>query len=319
MKKLIVILILYSTHLFAFNEQAYIRLMHGERNLAGADLEGAMIQNIDLVQVDFTGTNLKNVQFSNVLLSSVVFNGTILHGARINSTAFVNCTIASQTSFDYAILDEVTFDRVDIANSSFNFATIRNTDFLNSSITTTTMNDMAVGYKICFIGSTALHDIQFVRSRIQGLIIYGADEIGTQLNFETSQICQGLFLGKATRSFLRQSNFAGAFFDGCFLVNINFVDSKNISRMAAGIKSIFKDVTFTGPEEMVALISKGAKINGEYDGAYKDDWSNESTFFGRLITALGWGTVSGVAQGLGVVVIKLAPAVLAGGSGCCVQ
>jgi uncharacterized protein YjbI with pentapeptide repeats len=309
MKKLILILMVFlsTAKLFAYDQLAYARLMHGEKDLHGADLDGAIIQDIDLTEVDFTGANLRNVQIRNALISASTFDHVILQGAQISDVAFMGCEIRNKSSFDHATLDRVTFDHSEIADSFFNFATIHNTDFLNTPMTNTTMNNLIDGFKIRFIASK-LNKVQFIGAAIRGLIICGTAEIGCELNFEGAQIVQALFLGNVTKSFLYKSNSDLALLNGCFLLNIKFENCRNIRTMAAGIKSIFSDVSFTNPEDIESLASKGAKVNGCYNPAHKSDWGNESDFFVDLIKSLGWGFVRGAAQVAGVgLVVELAP------------
>lgn len=310
MKKLILILMVFlsTVKLFAYDQLAYSRLMHDEKDLHGADLEGAIIQDIDLTKVDFTGANLRNVQIRNALISAATFDNVILQGAQISDTAFIGCKIQNKTSFDHATLDGVTFDHSTIKEeSSFNFATIHNTDFLNTPMTDSKMNNLIDGFKIRFIASE-LNNVQFIGAAIRGLIICGTTKIGCKLDFEGAYIVQGLL--NVTKSFLYESNFDLALLNGCFLLNINFEHCRNIRKMAAGIKSIFRDVSFTDSEDIEALTRNGAKVNGSYNPSYSADWRNESDFFVDLIKSLGWGFVRGAAQAAGSgLAVELAPLV----------
>lgn len=317
MKKYIAgLVLLYSTQLFSFDEQAYNRLMQGDSNLVNANLQGAIITDINLTNVDFSRANLIGAQFSNVILQSVTFDQTSLDGARFSDCAFTQCTIRNHTSFNYATFDGTTFNDSDIVDVSFNFLTIQNTDFVNTRITNITINDIAAdkGFKVCFI-ACIMNNIAFVRSRIKGLIIHDTNPTQNltmdRLDFGYAQLNQCIILGKEATSILSHANFEGTTLFGCFFLNIRFEGCLLAIILGNARNSILKNISSTNEQDIAMLKRRGAKVNGCYDREYKADWDNKPDAFDTLANELTWGIIKGTAFHLGVRI--------AAGTGCNIQ
>lgn len=312
MKKYVtgLILLLCSTQLFAFDEQVYHRLINGELDngeliLKNADLRGVIISDIDLTNVKFYQSNLTGAQFSNVTLQNIEFDQTYLDGTRFIDCTFINCKIKNKTSFNYATFEGTTFDNSTIESASFNFLTIQNTRFINTRITKVAINDIADerGFKIIFI-ACSMNDITFVRSIIKGLIIHNPNEL-RDLNFSCAKLKQCIILGKEATSTLVKANFEAATLYGCFLLNIKF-ENCQLATILSNTKSIYKNVSSTDERDFAILKSLGAKVNGCYDGAYKDEWNNKPGAIDTLLPKLGWGIFRGGVSVGTAVVVKLA-------------
>lgn len=295
---------LFTTQVLAYNEQDYQKLISGQKDLSGANLQEANIEYIDLTGVDFTRANLSNAQFTNVILTNVKFDNSILYHSEFNDSVFKDSSF-DKTNASYAIFVGTTFDSVTIKDSIFDFARMQNTDFLNSKILNTSMCDMGSNLgdakKIGFI-ACQLDGINFSRSTIQCLLMYDTDEIGENLNFGSTHFNNGCFLGRSQKSTLVKSNFEGSSFNECLFLNIDFSGCNGFAKMGVSI-SMFSNVKFTDQSDYANLKKCGAKVNGDYggagDGIAGDIFWNantDSNFFVNLLVHAGLGVVTVVSS-----------------------
>ncbi len=313
------------TQIFAFDQAVYKKLMQGGKKLTGANLQNATIKDIDLTDIDFTDSDLRGAKFNNVILTNVTFNNTKLDQAEFCDTVLRNSKILNETSLQYATFNNTTFDNIEINNSSFFHATFENSDFLLSNIKDISM-ELITAKKLYFVSSLLLKNVRFQEAILQNVLILTSGKIGEQLNFTKATLQNCCFLGmdyinymNSNRSYLSQSNFYGTRILNCFFSNIYFNNCQQINEISRGSKSIFQNVGATRQgyfgiaEDLKAFKANGAKVNGKYDGVYRQVWDpknkKEEDFFVGMLKSFGLGVASKYIPGLAI----------AASSSCCIQ
>jgi len=121
------------------------RLLSGEpvnrAGFQGESISGAVLPEIRLTNVDFSGAELSDVDFSSAKLVSVSFNGASLknvkfENASFSSVSFKKATLHNVTASN-ALMDDCDFSGSRIQGSGFENTSLRDSSFMNAEITDT--------------------------------------------------------------------------------------------------------------------------------------------------------------------------------------
>ena len=85
-----------------FCEKDYQRAMHGDKNLVGVELEGAMFDGVNLSGVNFTGAELDRASFVGADLTNANFTNAELDEANLKG-AKIKGAIFNNTELEYTI------------------------------------------------------------------------------------------------------------------------------------------------------------------------------------------------------------------------
>lgn len=102
---------------FAYNQGDLQRALNGDKNLVGADLQGAELEDIDLSGVDLTDANLKKAHLTDINFNGARFIRTNLRKVHIDGGYF----------------EDVVFDHADLIKSALSFVCLRRAQIRNNT------------------------------------------------------------------------------------------------------------------------------------------------------------------------------------------
>ncbi|MBD3232012.1 hypothetical protein GF322_05145 [Candidatus Dependentiae bacterium] len=287
---ILAILTLCFSQLCAYNQLAYKRLLQGDKNLQGTDLQNAEFKDINVEGVDFTNANLNGATFSNVILTNITLNNTELNQAKFLDTVLTESKILNHTTFNDAVFDNVTIDKTQISDSFFDNATFSNSDFLQTSIQGTSMqlHKINPSTKISFI-SSELKNLNFDHAKLNNTLVLYC-KVMEELNFTHTILNNCCFLG-IKNNVLARSNFYGTEMKRCYFSNFCFYNCEQINSISDGLESIFVNFSSNKSDDLTILKSHGAKVNGDNASSYDVFWktNNDGDFFVDLLLKLGLG------------------------------
>lgn len=156
-------------------------------DLSNVNLESVNFSHIDMIDVNFEGSNLRNAYLHMSTMTRVIFNDTCLYNAKMGSTlqtatsfdgadlSFANlqCAHMYLASFDNTNLYGVNFDTAVIDRASFYHSKCKEASFVDALIFESTFKDTSlesatVSYKTEWI-HTSFDDKSMVNSNIRPL------------------------------------------------------------------------------------------------------------------------------------------------------
>lgn len=112
----------------------WLRNAGGERlNLAGADLQGMDLSDIDLRKARLDGANLRATTLYGTKLVAAELAGANFEGAKIKYTSFSDADMSSAI-FDNAEITDAYFDDANLAYASFINTTCKRTSFVGANL-----------------------------------------------------------------------------------------------------------------------------------------------------------------------------------------
>jgi hypothetical protein len=103
-------------------------------------------------------------------------------------------------------------------------------------------------------------------------------------------------------SIILNSNFHGTTISDVCFSNIKFCNCASIQSMKMAFGCLFENVISSNPQDLIAFIDKGAKVNGEFSSVFEYAWegTDYEGFLQRLtleaVPAFARGVVGGVAD-----------------------
>ncbi|HEY3905826.1 MAG TPA: pentapeptide repeat-containing protein [Streptosporangiaceae bacterium] len=108
-----------------------------QQNLQCANLTGADLSGLSLIQVDFTGAVLKNANLSHADLTQATLNGADLSGANLTDATMIQVT-AKQAKMVGANLSGVDLSQADLTGADLSKANLSGTGFTQATLDQTT-------------------------------------------------------------------------------------------------------------------------------------------------------------------------------------
>ena len=184
-----------------------------------ADLTKSNLLKCDIKRCDFQNANMNEAVFTHTILENNNLSECKLAEANLTESRITNC------EFDKSYCTNISFKEANILESSFTYATLNLADLSGAKLRNVRFNDSVCRESLWV--RTSIEDSEFARCVFSGARIAGENPNRTLIR--NCDFSFANFVDTAiTNIEFNNCNFYGADFSNARLINIRFVDCKNL-------------------------------------------------------------------------------------------